>query len=144
MVTQQKRALYGLIIGVVWAITVSVVFITQGGVTRYAEDAAMRGVVVALFLAGIVAYLIMLFFTRGKPGKVTMDERDRMIMSQVPRVQFAAVMISLVVWAIALTEVYWDEGQIPVIFPYIILLATTIVNVLAICAGVLIGYRRAR
>jgi len=86
----------------------------------------------------------MLFLTRGKPGKVTMDERDRMIMSQVPRVQFAAVVISLVVWAIALTEVYWDEGQIPVIFPYIIALATTIVNTLAICAGVLIGYRRAR
>jgi len=57
-------------------------------------------------------------------------------------VQLWADFISLVVWSIALTEIYWDQGQIPVIFPYLIVMSCLIVNILAMSVGILIGYWR--
>ena len=140
MAPLQKRALYGLAIGVVWAIAIIVVFITKGGVTAYTEDQGMRAIVAALLIGGLLAYSVMMIMTLRKQGLV--DERDRLIMGRAPLVQLWAVIISLVVWSITLTEIYWDQGQIPVIFPYLILMSIFIVNVLAQSLGILIGYWR--
>ena len=71
-----------------------------------------------------------------------MDERDRVIMGRAPVVQLWAVIISLAVWMIALTEFYWDGGQIPVGFPYLILFSTLIVSTVSQSVGILIGYWR--
>ena len=142
MAPLQKRAWYGLVIGVVMVITIIVVFITKGGVTAYTEDLSMRAILAALLIGGLVAYLIVMDLTLRKPGQV--DERDRLIMGRAPNVQLWAVFISLAVWSIALTEIYWDEGQIPVIFPYLILMSLFIVNVLSQSIGILIGYWRVR
>ena len=140
MAPLQKRALYGLVIGIVWAIAIIVVFITKGGVTAYTEDQGMRAILAALLIGGLLAYFIMMHLILRKPGQV--DERDRLIMGRAPVAQLWAVIISLVVWSIALTEIYWDKGKIPVIFPYLILISVFIVNVLAQSAGILIGYWR--
>ena len=140
MAPLQKRVWYGLAIGVVWAIAIIVVFIAKGGVTAYTEDPGMRVIVAALLIGGLIAYSVMMILTFRKPGQV--DERDRLIMGRAPVVQLWAVIISLVVWSIALTEIYWDKGQIPVIFPYLILISVFIVNVLAQSLGILIGYWR--
>jgi len=142
MAPLQKRAWYGLVIGIVWAIAIIVVFIAKGGATAYTEDQGMRAILSALFIGGLIAYFIMMRLTLRKPGQV--DERDRLILGRAPVVQLWAVFISLVVWSIALTEIYWDQGQIPVIFPYLILISLFIVNVLAQSIGILIGYCRMR
>jgi len=144
MAPLQKRAWYGLVIGVVWAIAIVVVFITKGGITAFPEDTGMRLLLDALFIGGLIVYLVMLFLTRPKKGQaqVTMDERDRVIMGRAPVVQLWAVIISLVVWMIALTEFYWDEGQIPVIFPSLIFFSTLIVSTVSQSVGILIGYWR--
>ena len=139
MATLQKRAWYGLAIGVVWAIAIIVVFIAKGGVTAYTEEQGMRAILAALLIGGLLAYCIMMIALR-KPSQV--DERDKLIMGRAPVVQLWAVFISLMVWSITLTEIYWDQGQIPVIFPYIMLMSLFIVNVLAQSVGILIGYWR--
>jgi len=140
MAPLQKRALYGLTIGIVWAIAIIVVFITKGGVSAYTEDQGMRGILASLLIGGLLAYFITERLTLRKPGQV--DERDRLILGRAPVVQLWAVFISLAVWSIALTEIYWDQGQIPVIFPYLVFMSLFIVNVLAQSAGILIGYWR--
>ena len=142
MAPLQKRALYGLAIGVVWAIAIIVVFIAKGGVTAYTEDQGMRVILAALLIGGLLAYFIMMRLTLRKPGQV--DERDRLILGRAPIVQLWAVFISLAVWSIALTEIYWDQGQIPVIFPYLVFMSLFIVNVLAQSIGILIGYWKMR
>ena len=38
MAPLQKRALYGLAFGVIWAVAVIVVFIVKGGVSTFSED----------------------------------------------------------------------------------------------------------
>ena len=137
MAPLQKRALYGLALGIVWAVAIIVIFIAKGGATAYAEDQGMRATLTGIFIGGIIAYSVMML-TLSKTGKV--EERDRLIMGRAPVVQLWAVFIALAVWMIALTEIYWDQGQIPVIFAYIIFLSLFIVNVLAQSIGTLIGY----
>ena len=146
MAPLQKRAWYGLARGVVFAIAIVAVFIIKGGVTAYTEDTGMRLIVSALFVGFLSLYGIVLFATRPKRGrvKVIMDERDATVVRRALYVQLWAVILSLVVWAIALTEIYWDQGHIPVIFPYLIFGSALIVNALAQAVGILIGYRRMR
>ena len=140
MAPLQKRAWYGLVVGVVWVIAIVMVFIVKGGVSTYSEDTGFRLIMAGLLIGGLLAYLILMNLTLRKPGQV--DERDKLIMRRAPVVQLWAVIFSLVAWMIALTESYWDEGQIPVIFPYLILLSTLIVSTLAQSLGILIGYWR--
>jgi hypothetical protein len=63
-------------------------------------------------------------------------------MDKAPRVQWLAVIFSLVAWVIALSESYHDEGQIPVIFLYLIFMSILIVSMIAQSIGVLVGYWR--
>ena len=140
MAPLQKRAWYGLAIGFVWAIAIIAVFIAKGGVTAYTDDQSMRVIVAALLVGGLVVYFVIMRLTLRKPGQV--DERDRLILGRTPVVQLWAVFISLAVWSITLTEIYWDQGQIPVIFPYLVFMSLFIVNVLAQSIGILIGYWR--
>ena len=146
MAPLQKRAWYALVLGVAFTIAIVAVFIIKGGVTAYSEDQGMRLIVAILFVGFLALYGIVLFTTRPGRGqvKVVMDERDSAVVRRALYVQLWAVIISLVVWAIALTEIYWDQGHIPVIFPYLIFGSALIVNELAQAVGILIGYRRMR
>ena len=140
MAPLQKRAWYGLVIGLVFAVALLAVFIIKGGISTFNEDIGFRVIIDALWVGGLVANLIVVNLTLRKRGKV--DERDRLIMDRAPRVQWLAVVFSLVAWTIALTEVYWDQGQIPVIFLYLIFMSVLIVSTLAQSIGILIGYWR--
>lgn len=140
MAPLQKRAWYGLAIGVVFAIALLLVFLMKGGISTFNEDQGFRIIVNILWVGGLVANLIIVNLPLRKPGLV--DERDRLIMDRAPRIQWLAVVFSLVAWTIALTEIYWDAGQIPVIFLYLIFMSILIISTLAQSAGILIGYWR--
>jgi len=138
---QQKRAWYGLAIGIVWAAAIVAVFVIKGA-AAFDEDAGMRVMVYGLFIAGVLAYVAMLYITgwRMRREGVIMDERDRMILRKVPVYQMFAVLWTLAGWAIALSEVYHDEGQIPVVFTWLMFYSAIIVNIVFASAGALIAY----
>ena len=136
MAPLQRRALFGLVLGVAWVITIVVVFIVNDGVSAFGEDTGFSLILIGLFAGGLIAHSLVM----RKPGQV--DERDKLIMDRAPKVQLWAVFIALVVWSHSLTQFYLDEGQIPVGFPYLILNSLFIVNVLAQSGGILIGYWR--
>jgi len=140
MAPLQKRALYSLGIGVVLAIALIMVFILKGDVTTFDEDPGFRLIVYALWVGVPLAYLIVVNLTLRRPGQV--DERDRVIMERAPRTQLLAVIFSLVAWVIVLTEAYWDQGQVPVIYLTLIMISTLIISTIAQSAGILIGYWR--
>ena len=144
MAPLQKRALYGLILGIIWAILVVSVFMAKGGASAYSEDSTMRLTLGALLVGGVIAYLLIVSLRINLPGKekIVIDERDKRILERAPRIQLVAILISLAVWCIALTEYYWTLRQIPVVFPYLILLSMLIVKVLADSLGILLGYWR--
>jgi len=145
MTPQQKRAWYGLAIGIVWSLALVAVFVAKGA-TTFDRDAGMRATVYLLFIAGILAYVAMLYITgwRMRRQGVIMDERDRMILRKVPVYQMFAVLLTLAAWAIALSEVYYDQGQVPVVFTWLMFYSAIIVNIVFASAGTLIAYWRAK
>ena len=102
MAPLQKRALYGLIFGIAWAVAIIVVFIMRGGVNAFNEDVGFRLIVDGLWIGGLVVYLVLFRTIIGKRGKF--DERDKLILDRAPRVQWMAVIVALVVWMITLSD----------------------------------------
>lgn len=145
MVPQQRRAWYGLAIGIIWTLSIVAVFVIKG-VTAFDEDTGMRATAYALFAAGILAYVAMMYITGWRMARdgVIQDERDRLILRRVPVYQMFAVLATLAAWMVALTETYWEEGQIPIVFPYLIFYSAIVVNIVFASAGTLIAYWRAR
>ena len=140
MAPLQKRALYSLGIGIALAIALIVVIIVKGDVTTFDEDLGFRLIVYAVWVGVPLAYLIVVNLTLRKPGQL--DERDKLIMGRAPQVQLLAVIFSLVAWVIVLTEVFHDQGQVPVIYLTFIMISTLIISTLAQSLGILIGYWR--
>jgi hypothetical protein len=145
MTPQQKRAWYGLAIGIVWSLAIVAVFVVKGA-TAFDEDTGMRVTVYLLFIGGVLAYVAMLYITgwRMRREGVIMDERDRLILRKVPVYQMFAVLWTLAGWAIALSEVYHDQGQVPVVFTWLMFYSAIIVNIVFASAGTLIAYWRAK
>jgi hypothetical protein len=138
MAPLQKRALYGLAFGVLWAVAIIVVFIVKGGVSTFSEDLGFRLIIDGLWIGGLIFYGLLMLTLR-KRSQV--DERDRLILGRAPAAQLWAVILSLVIWTIVLTEIYWDQG-IPPIFMYFVFMSTLIVSAVAQSIGILIGYWR--
>jgi len=140
MAPLQKRAWWGLGTGLVFAAAFTLVFILMGGIETFDEDQGFRIIINVLWIGGLVANLVIVNLALRKPGMA--DERDLRIVERAPRIQWLAVVFTLAVWMITLTEVYSDTGQIPSLFMYVIFMSVLIVSTLTQCLGILIGYRR--
>ena len=143
MAPLQKRAWLGLGIGVALSAAILALLITKGATSFYDDD-KMRWTFTALVVGMAVAWAVLLapVFRGSGWAKAFMDERDETIIRRATQVQFWGIIGSIVVWSIALTEVYWDQGEIPIVFPSLIVWTVIIVNTLAQAAGIIIGYRR--
>ncbi|MBT3362217.1 MAG: hypothetical protein HN929_02485 [Chloroflexi bacterium] len=139
MAPLQKRAWYSLVIGIVFAIALVAVFVASGDVTTFDENLGLRLAVYALWVGTPLTYLIIMNPVIRKSKQV--DERDKLILERAPRVQYLAILFSLVAWVIALTEVFGDKG-VPVIYLTLILISTLVISTIAQSAGILIGYWR--
>ncbi len=142
MAPLQKRAFYGLIVCVLWAIALVVIFITRGGIDSLVADRGSEALLVGTLITGFLAYVITLMATRGKRGEVTMDERDRAILAKARATQLWSAMLTLAVWAVSLSRIYSEQGLLPVEYLYLITMSTWIVVVVTENAAILIGYRR--
>ena len=138
MAPLQKRALYSFVIGLVLTTVLIVVLITQGDITAFERDLKIRLVMYAVVIGAPLIYLILVNLSLRKPTQL--DERDRRIIERSSRAQWWAVIFSLLVWTIALTEIYRDQGQVPVVFLKLILMSTLIISTLAQSLGILVGY----
>ena len=138
MAPLQKRAWWGLAVGLAFAIAFVLVFITKGGIRTFDEDQGFRIIIDVLWVGGLVANLVIVNLALRKPGMV--DERDKLILDKAPRIQWLAVVFTLVVWTIVLSEVYQGTSLIPAVFLYVMLMSVLIASTLAQCLGILIGY----
>ena len=141
MAPLQKRAWLALAVALAFGAAIVAVLVIQG-VNAFHEDTLTRVIVSVLFVGGLALYAVSLAFPPLRRGPVLRDERDEEVARRAPLVQLWAVVFSLVAWMIDLTEVYWDQGSIPIVFPYLIFISIMIVSVLAQAAGILIGYWR--
>jgi uncharacterized membrane protein len=138
MAPLQKRALYSFVIGLVLTIALIAVFVAQGDITAFERDQNLRLIMYAVVIGVPLIYLILVNLTLRKPKQL--DERDRLIIERSSRAQWLAVIFTLVAWTIALTEIYHDQGQVPIAFLKLIFTSTLIISALAHSLGILVGY----
>lgn len=138
MTPLEKRALYGLVIGVVWAITFFGVFVMLGGVSAFIEDEVLRGIMGGIAVVGGTAYAIV-HITYRKSGLV--DERDRLVMIRASDIQLMSVFFAAGAWGVPLALIYKDEG-IPVVFLFLMVISMGMVSMLAQAIGILFLSRR--
>ena len=138
MAPLQKRALYSFVIGLVLTIALIAVLVIRGDITAFERDLNLRLIMYAVLIGVPLVYLILVNLTLRKPTQL--DERDRLIIERSSRAQWLAVIFSLVVWTIALTEIYHDQGQVPIAFLQLIFMSTLIISTLAQSLGILVGY----
>jgi hypothetical protein len=138
MAPLQKRALYSFVIGLVLTIVLIVVLVAQGDITAFERDLKLRLVMYAVLIGVPLIYLILVNLTLRKPTQL--DERDRRIIERSSWAQWLAVIFTLVAWTIALTEIYRDQGQVPIAFLKLIFMSTLIIGTLAQSLGILLGY----
>ena len=138
MAPLQKRALYSFVIGLVLTIALIAVLVIRGDITAFERDLNLRLIMYAVLIGVPLVYLILVNLTLRKPTQV--DERDRLIIERSSRAQWLAVIFSLVAWTIALTEIYHDQGQVPIAFLQLILWSTLIISTLAQSLGIVAGY----
>ncbi|UCF20665.1 MAG: hypothetical protein JSU87_04445 [Gemmatimonadota bacterium] len=141
MAPLQKRAWWGLGIGVVISAALAAVVIAAGP-ENYSQDRGTRLLTYGIFLAGVVGYLIVIRLTRGGEAAsgILLDERDRAILSRALVVSLVTGFLTLTAWAVALTEVYWEARAIPIDVPSFIWWSTFIAALLGREVGILMGY----
>jgi uncharacterized membrane protein len=138
MAPLQKRALYSFVIGLVLTIALIAVLVAQGDITAFERDPNLRFIMYAVLVGVPLIYLILVNLTIRKPRQL--DERDRLIIERSSRAQWLAVIFALVAWTIALTEIYREQGQVPIAFLKLIFTSTLIISTLAQSLGILVGY----
>ena len=138
MAPLQKRALYSFVIGLILTTVLIVVLVARGDITAFERDPNLRLIMYAVLIGVPLIYLILANLTLRKPTQI--DERDRLIIERSSRAQWLAVIFTLVVWTIALTEIYWDQGQVPIAFLQLIFMSALIISTLAQSLGILVGY----
>ena len=139
MAPLQKRAFYGLVFGIAWAIAMVAVFILKGGATAFDTDSTFRLIMDGIWVGGLIVYLALFYTIIRKPNLV--DERDRLIYDRSPRIQWMAVIFTLVAWVIGLSEAFHGQG-VPTVFLYVMFFTILCVSAVAQCIGILVGYWR--
>jgi hypothetical protein len=107
MAPLQKSAWLGLGIGLISGIGILLVVLIKGA-TNFHDDTGMQLFIDVFWVGGLALYCASILVTRRKNGQkeVLRDERDEAILARAGQVQILAIIVSLVIWAIALTEVY--------------------------------------
>ncbi len=139
MAPLQKRAFYGLIFGIAWAIVIVAVFILKGGATAFDTDQTFRLTMDCIWVGGLIVYLVLFYPILRKPNLV--DERDKLIYDRSPRTQWLATIFALVAWVIGLTEGFRGQG-IPNVYLYLMFFTILCVSAIAGSIGILFGYWR--
>lgn len=121
-----------LVIGIGLAVLVALV-----GTDFIDENTTARGMIVGFGAWGASWYLI-----KRRSGGAIIDERDRAILARSLSVESVIVLLLLVTWTIALTEIYRDEGVMPIAYLQLIFWTTFIGGAFGRSVGIVMGYHR--
>jgi MFS family permease len=119
-----------------------VILVAIGGATDFYQDDATRGIFTVVLLVGVAAWFAAWHVLSRHAGSAVVDERDRAILARSFSVESVLVILSLVAWTVSLTEVFWDEGAVPIGYLQLIFWSTFILGAFGRSLGIVLGYRR--
>lgn len=106
------------------------------------DDSIARWIFWILILGGIGVWSLAWYFIKRASGKAAVDERDRAVLARSLGVESMIVLLSIVTWTVVLTEVFWDEGAVPIAYLQLIFWTTFIGGVFGRSLGIVLGYHR--
>lgn len=119
-----------------------VTLVATEGAAFIEQNGAARGVFWILLLVGMGAWFGAWRAIKRAGGDVVVDERDRAILARSLSVESMIVLLSVITWTIALTEVYRDEGAVPLEYLQLIFWSTFIGGAFGRSLGIVLGYHR--
>jgi hypothetical protein len=141
MTPLQKSAWCGLLVGLAM-IGACVLVIARAGPEVYFEDGDLRLLVLGFIFVAMAAWLqVVVRSARG--DRQGLDERDQRVLLMAPNIQTAAMLITIALWHVALTESFRGEG-VPTGYLSIVFWSVFLAFMTAYSGGILIGYRLGR
>lgn len=119
-----------------------VIMIVVVGVDGFHEDPAARFIFWLILMGGIGVWAGAWVILKRRSGGVVVDERDRAILARSFSVESMVVLLSLVAWTVILTEVFWDQGAVPIAYLQLLFWTTFVGGALGRSLGIVLGYRR--
>ncbi len=139
MTIQLKRAWAALIIATAMLVSV-VVLLLRMDTNLWCLDESTRHAMYGIFIVGGLLYGLVVLLMRPRGHQVQTDERDTVIRRKAMVVQWWAVFVTTLVWANALTKMYYEECAVPVKYLWFIFWSTVLISLIAQSAGIIIGY----
>ena len=112
-----------------------------GGTTAL-EDSASRWIFWLLLWGAIGTWTIAWHRTNRRHGGAVIDERDRAILDRSFNVESMVVLLALATWTITLTEVYSQDGAVPVAYLQLLFWSTFLIAIIGRSLGIILGYRQ--
>jgi hypothetical protein len=109
-----------------------------GGVSGLDENPALS----ILVMGGVGVWLAAWHRTNRRRGGAVVDERDRAILARSFSVESMIVLLSLVTWTITLTEVFRQDGAIPIAYLQLLFWSTFVAGIFGRSLGIILGYRQ--
>lgn len=131
----------GLIVTTIVAAGLAAISLTQGS-SFFEDNKPARLLFWALILVGIGVWAGAWYVIKKRSGASVLDERDRAILARSFSVESVVVLLSLLAWTVTLTEVFGEEGAIPVGYLQLLFWSTFILGAFGRSLGIVLGYRR--
>ena len=112
------------------------------GASFFDENAVARVIFWIVMLGGVGVWGAAWYVIKRTSGQAVVDERDRAILARSLSVESMIVLLSLVTWTVVLTEVYWDEGAVPLAYLQLMFWSTFIGGAFGRSLGIVLGYHR--
>lgn len=136
----QRRAWWGLAIGL-GSFLLAAYLLTTRGVMTYWEDDGFRMTVLVVFLAGLLGSVgvtnLPLLRLRALGD---LDERDRAVLARAPIAQMALGLLGLAAWLVALGQKFHAEGAVPMVYLYILFGSIVLLTMIGQSIGIILGY----
>lgn len=124
-------------VGITMAVLVAV-----NGATDFYENDTTRGIFTVVLMVGLAVWAGTWRKVKGRERSAVVDERDRAILARSFSVESVLVILSLVAWTVSLTEIFWDDGAIPIGYLQLLFWSTFILGAFGRSLGIVLGYRR--
>jgi len=134
----QRMAWWTLAAGFLLSVAI-VGTVVKNGPSAFHGDPTVRVPVTIVTVCGAVLCFLPTIFLRLRVANrhFLLDERDREILGRAPAVQSTAMLVCVAIWSVVLTEVYWDRGQVPIVYLSLIFWSCFLIG-----CGILLGYGR--
>lgn len=142
--TQQEKLAW--VNAVFWGafLVFSIIFFILKSPLECWENKTLRGLLIGIWLLGLIIDVTFRLLSRIKKSqeKVKSDERDILILNISHKAALMAVAIFYLLCCFILTEIYWNQGMMPVKYLYFILFYSWVIFYVFFSITSLINYRR--